>query len=92
MTFIRLWTQMQVGILKDRLMRNMTQGIGGCRFRKGVRTMAEIVVWQDGRPKCRYIGCVPTPEEQRALRRGGCEIRVDGKAVSRIIRKEDLHE
>lgn len=54
--------------------------------------MAEIVVWQDGRPKCRYIGCVPTPEEQRALRRGGCEIRVDGKAVSRVIRKEDLHE
>ena len=43
--------------------------------------MAEIVVWQDGRPKCRYIGCVPTPEEQRSLRRGGCEIRVDGKPV-----------
>lgn len=52
--------------------------------------MAEIVVWQDGRPKCRYIDCVPTPEEQRSLRRGGCEIRVDGKPVSRIIPKEDI--
>lgn len=50
--------------------------------------MAEIVVWQDGRPKCRYINCVPTPEEQRSLRRGGCEIRVDGKAVKTIIREE----
>ena len=54
--------------------------------------MAEIVVWQDRRPKCRYINCVPTPEEQRSLRRGGCEIRVNGKTVSRIIRKEDLRD
>ena len=52
--------------------------------------MAEIVVWQDRRPKCRYINCVPTPAEQRSLRRGGCEIRVNGTTVSRIIRKEDL--
>lgn len=52
--------------------------------------MAEIVIWQGGRPKCRYIGCVPTPEEQRSLRRGGCEIRVDGKPATRIIRKEDI--
>lgn len=50
--------------------------------------MAEIVVWQNGRPKCHYINCVPTPEEQRSLRRGGCEIRVDGKAVKTIIREE----
>lgn len=51
--------------------------------------MMDVVVCQDGRPKCRYIGCVPTPEEQRSLRRGGCEIRVDGKPVSRIIREEE---
>ena len=50
-------------------------------------SMRRVVVWQDGRPKCRYIGCAPTPEEQRSLRRGGCEIRVDGKPVSRIIRE-----
>ena len=49
--------------------------------------MADIVVWQNGQPKCRYIGCVPTPEEQRSLRRGGCEIRVDGKKVTKIIQE-----
>ena len=51
--------------------------------------MAEIVVWQDDRPKCRYINCVPTPEEQRSLRQGGCEIRVNGKKVTKIIQEGD---
>lgn len=50
----------------------------------------DIVIWQDGRPKCRYIGCVPTPEEQASLRRGGCEIRIDGKVVKKTIKKEML--
>lgn len=50
--------------------------------------MMDVVIWQDGRPKCRYINCVPTPEEQRSLRRGGCEIRVGGKVVKTIIREE----
>ncbi len=48
--------------------------------------MADVVVWQDGRPKCRYVGCVPSPEEQRSLRRGGCELRVNGKPVRGLIR------
>lgn len=51
--------------------------------------MAEIVIWQDGRPKCRYVNCIPTPEEQRSLRQGGCEIRVNGKKVTKIIQEGD---
>ena len=46
--------------------------------------MREVVVWQDGQPKCRFINCVPTLEERQALRRGGCEIRANGKKLAKI--------